>query len=105
MNRDALFSFHKGAEIFLANLMSIYVSAHYKNTPDDIQMVSDAPAHHLFALMAPISTDQTSVPQVLAVIQACIEGALTRQRVIDFQEQGKRVAGGEFLNHSYHLSY
>lgn len=44
--------------------MSIYVSAHYKNSPNDLQMLSDAPAHNLFVLMAPVSEEQTSMPQV-----------------------------------------
>jgi N-acetyltransferase 10 len=25
--------------------MTIFVSSHYKNTPNDLQMLSDAPAH------------------------------------------------------------
>uniref|UniRef100_A0A914NMR2 Uncharacterized protein n=1 Tax=Meloidogyne incognita TaxID=6306 RepID=A0A914NMR2_MELIC len=58
VNRDALFSFHKAAEVFLSNLMFIYVAAHYKNSPDDLQLLSDAPAHHLFVLMSPIASDQ-----------------------------------------------
>lgn len=44
--------------------MSIYVAAHYKNTPNDLQMISDAPAHHLFVLMAPVSNEQSSLPRV-----------------------------------------
>lgn len=38
VNRDTLFSFHKASEAFLHSLMSIYVSAHYKNTPNDLQV-------------------------------------------------------------------
>ncbi|VDM39591.1 unnamed protein product, partial [Toxocara canis] len=53
VNRDTLFSFHKASEVFLHSLMSIYVAAHYKNSPNDLQMLSDAPAHHLFVLMGP----------------------------------------------------
>ncbi len=64
VNRDTLFSFHRASEQFLSNLMSIYVSAHYKNTPNDLQMLSDAPVHSLFVLMAPVSDEQTSLPQV-----------------------------------------
>ena len=78
VNRDSLFSFHRASESFLQQLVSIYVSAHYKNQPNDLQvgvsplshpffflqMLSDAPAHHLFVLMAPLSPDQTTLPQV-----------------------------------------
>lgn len=51
IDRDALFSYHRAAETFLQRLVSIYVSSHYKNSPNDLQMMSDAPAHHLFCLL------------------------------------------------------
>lgn len=31
-------------------MMSLYVSSHYKNSPNDLQLMSDAPAHHLFGM-------------------------------------------------------
>ncbi|KHJ96580.1 putative ATPase DUF699 [Oesophagostomum dentatum] len=64
VNRDTLFSFHKASESFLQQIMAIYVAAHYKNSPNDLQMLSDAPAHHLFALMSPVKGDQSSIPEV-----------------------------------------
>jgi N-acetyltransferase 10 len=51
VNRDTLFSFHKASETFLQRMMALYVSSHYKNTPNDLQLMSDAPAHHLFVLL------------------------------------------------------
>lgn len=54
INRDTLFSFHEASEKFLQRLMSLYTSSHYKNSPNDLQMMSDAPAHHLFCLLPPI---------------------------------------------------
>ena len=45
-------------------MMSIYVSAHYKNTPNDLQMLSDAPAHHLFVLLGPVKEENKKVPDV-----------------------------------------
>ena len=51
INRDTLFCYHKASEAFLQRVMSLYVSSHYKNTPNDLQMMSDAPAHHLFCLL------------------------------------------------------
>lgn len=51
VNRDTLFSYHKVSEVFLQRLMALYVSSHYKNTPNDLQMLSDAPAHHIFCLL------------------------------------------------------
>lgn len=49
--------------------MALYVASHYKNTPNDLQMMSDAPAHHLFCLLGPIDPNSTSLPEVIVVIQ------------------------------------
>jgi len=38
----------QAAEDFLQGMMSLYVSSHYKNSPNDLQLLSDAPAHQLF---------------------------------------------------------
>nr|KYP48612.1 UPF0202 protein At3g57940 family [Cajanus cajan] len=48
VNRDILFSYHKDCELFLQRIMAIYVVSHYKNSPNDLQLSVDAPAHHLF---------------------------------------------------------
>lgn len=36
VNRDTLFSFHRASEAFLFNLMSLFISSHYKNSPNDL---------------------------------------------------------------------
>jgi N-acetyltransferase 10 len=53
VDRDALFSYHKLSEAFLQKIMGLYTSAHYKNTPNDLLMLSDAPAHAVFVLLSP----------------------------------------------------
>lgn len=50
VNRDTLFSYHPVSENFLEKMMALYVSSHYKNSPNDLQLMSDAPAHKLFVL-------------------------------------------------------
>ena len=69
MNRDTLFSFHAASESFLHCLMALYVSSHYKNTPNDLQLLSDAPAHHVFVLVAPVLPSSTALPDILCVLQ------------------------------------
>jgi N-acetyltransferase 10 len=54
VERDALFSGHRVTELALQQMMSLYVASHYKNTPNDLLLLSDAPAHHLFVLTAPV---------------------------------------------------
>ncbi|MES1922788.1 N-acetyltransferase 10 [Bonamia ostreae] len=51
IDRDKLFSGHPAAEVFLAKIMALYSSAHYRNSPNDLQLISDVPTHRLFALI------------------------------------------------------
>ena len=94
VNRDTLFSFHKASEAFLQRMMTLYVSSHYKNTPNDLQLMSDAPAHKLFVLLPPMNTaSATGLPEILAVVQVALEGSLTRQVILNSFARGKREAG------------
>ncbi|KAH8287026.1 hypothetical protein KR054_000749 [Drosophila jambulina] len=92
VDRDALFSYHKAAEAFLHRLVSIYVSSHYKNTPNDLQMMSDAPAHHLFCLLGPVQR-MDALPEILVVIQVALEGQISAQSISDSLGRGKKAAG------------
>jgi N-acetyltransferase 10 len=65
VDRNALFSFHSLAESLLQRIWSLYTSAHYKNTPNDLQMLSDAPAHRLFVLLGPQALSSSALPDVL----------------------------------------
>jgi len=77
IERDTLFSYHKASEEFLQRMMSLYVSSHYKNTPNDLLLMSDAPAHRLFVLLGPVDESQaTSLPDILAVAQVALEGEI-----------------------------
>uniref|UniRef100_A0A671Q6Z8 RNA cytidine acetyltransferase n=1 Tax=Sinocyclocheilus anshuiensis TaxID=1608454 RepID=A0A671Q6Z8_9TELE len=93
VNRDTLFCYHKASEAFLQRLMALYVASHYKNSPNDLQMLSDAPAHHLFCLLAPVPPTQNSLPEVLAVVQVCLEGDISRQFVLNSLSRGKKASG------------
>ena len=53
VSRDTLFSYHPASEAFLQRMMALYVASHYKNQPNDLQLMSDAPAHGLFVLLPP----------------------------------------------------
>lgn len=92
VDRDALFSYHRAAEAFLQRLVSIYVSSHYKNSPNDLQMMSDAPAHHIFCLLGPIAK-KDALPEILVVIQVCLEGQISSESVHDSLSRGRKAAG------------
>ena len=93
INRDTLFSFHPVSEKFLQQIVGLFVAAHYKNTPDDLQLLSDAPAHELFVLVPPVDENSNRLPEPLCVIQVSLEGKISRQSVINSLSRGQRPAG------------
>ncbi|RDL33166.1 RNA cytidine acetyltransferase [Venustampulla echinocandica] len=93
VNRDTLFSFHEVSEKFLQQMVALYVASHYKNSPDDLQLMSDAPAHQLFVLVPPIPEDSNHLPEPLCVIQVALEGRISRESVANSLSRGKRAAG------------
>ena len=96
VNRDTLFSFHKVSETFLEKMMALYVASHYKNSPNDLQLMSDAPAHQLYVLVPPIDENAQSLPEPLVVIQVALEGQISRQSVMNSLSRGQR-AGGDLI--------
>ncbi|UXI20139.1 box C/D snoRNA protein 1 [Sarcoptes scabiei] len=96
INRDTLFSYHKTSEDFLQKIMALCVSSHYKNSPNDLQMMSDSPAHHLFCLLPPITSKHISrgeIPNLLCFIQVCLEGQISQDSIMSSLSRGKRAAG------------
>lgn len=92
VNRDTLFSFHPVSERFLQQLVALYVASHYKNTPDDLQLLSDAPAHELYVLTARTG-ESNRLPEPICVIQVALEGKISRQSVLNSLDRGTRPAG------------
>ncbi len=89
------------SESFLKRMMYLYVASHYKNSPNDLQLMSDAPAHRLFVLLAPMEDDDDDdddddgkggggrrgdgsspkLPDILCVVQVALEGSINRESV------------------------
>ena len=72
----------QASEEFLQRVVALFVASHYRNTPNDLLLMADAPAHHLFALLGPLDETVNALPDVLAVAQvssaaAGWHGALT----------------------------
>lgn len=93
INRDVLFSGNKSSEQFLSSLMALYVASHYKNQPNDLQLLSDAPAHHLFVLCGPISKCQTALPVPLVVLQIAHEGQIAKESIAAALRAGQKKSG------------
>jgi len=88
-----LFSYHSSSEKFLKKLMSIFVSSHYKNTPNDLLLLSDAPAHQVFVLMGPINENDKSLPDILCAVQVCFEGDISKHSIQENMKRGIRPSG------------
>jgi N-acetyltransferase 10 len=93
VNRDALFSYHPASEVFLQRMMALYVASHYKNSPNDLQLMSDAPGHRLFVLLAPLTGSEAGLPEPLCVVQVALEGNISRAAVLNSLSRGTREAG------------
>jgi len=96
VSRDTLFSYHPASEAFLQRMMALYVAAHYKNQPNDLQLMSDAPAHHLFVLLPPLRDDESHLPEPLVVLQVALEGNISKAAIMDGLTRGLR-AGGDMI--------
>jgi N-acetyltransferase 10 len=96
VSRDTLFSYHPASEAFLQRVMALYVASHYKNQPNDLQLLSDAPAHHLFVLLPPINDDESHLPEPLVVLQVALEGKISKQVIMDSLGRGSR-SGGDMI--------
>lgn len=95
VNRDTLFSYHKDSELFLQRMMALYVASHYKNSPNDLQLMADAPAHHLFVLLGPVDESKNHLPDILCVIQVCLEGQISRKSAIKSLSDGRQPFGDQ----------
>lgn len=96
INRDTLFSFHPVSEAFLHKIMALYVASHYKNSPNDLQLLSDAPAHQLFVLLPPVNENESRLPEPLCVVQIALEGQISKNSILNSLASGKR-AGGDLI--------
>lgn len=65
VDRDTLFSHHKVSEAFLQRIMSLFVASHYKNSPNDLQLLSDAPGKNC------LRDSSTTGPETCVIEFAC----------------------------------
>ncbi|TGZ84140.1 N-acetyltransferase [Ascodesmis nigricans] len=93
VSRDTLFSYNPVSEKFLQKMMALYVASHYKNSPNDLQLMSDAPAHQLFVLLPPTQEGDKRIPEPLVVIQVALEGQISKKSVQAALSRGKREGG------------
>ena len=59
----------QASEEFLQRMVALCVASHYRNTPNDLLLMADAPAHQLFVLLGPLDETVNALPDILAVVQ------------------------------------
>ncbi|GLC38597.1 hypothetical protein PLESTB_000450900 [Pleodorina starrii] len=93
VERDTLFSYHKASEKFLQQMVALFVASHYKNTPNDLLLMSDAPAHQLFVLLAPVDQAANTMPHILAAAQVALEGSISKRSALNSLSKGELPQG------------
>ncbi|CAD7960202.1 unnamed protein product [Amoebophrya sp. A25] len=95
VDRTALFSYHQASEKFLKKMMGLFVASHYKNSPNDLILLSDAPGHYLFVLLGPSENEsgEDEIPEILVAIHVASEGALNKEAVAASLARGLRPSG------------
>lgn len=81
--------------------MSLFISSHYKNSPNDLQMLSDAPAHQIFVLIENLdhkakqeSADKKAdFPDILCAVQVAIEGKISKSSLQSRTERAVKPSG------------
>ena len=91
LNKATLLSCNRSTEKFLASIWSLFVSSHYKNSPNDLQLLADAPNHYLCVLLNDISSkEDNGLPDVIVAAQIVFErGNLAMER----SQHASRPAG------------
>lgn len=77
--------FTKEGEEELRGLFGIYVLAHYRNQPDDLGLLADAP-HHMIRVV------KTSSGKIVSAIQIAMEGGLNEE-LVEALLRGYKIAG------------
>ena len=74
-------------------MVALFVASHYKNSPNDLQLMSDAPAHQLYVLLGPVDKHAAKLPEVLAAVQLSLEGDISREVVQRQLARGEAPSG------------
>lgn len=93
IDRNALFTFHSVASLFLQKIMGLFSSSHYKNSPDDLQMICDAPSHRIFALIPPLKITIGLIPDILCIVHTAYEGQMNINFVRKNIKKGSKMNG------------
>ncbi|MEM1628390.1 MAG: tRNA(Met) cytidine acetyltransferase TmcA [Desulfurococcaceae archaeon] len=96
---DPMYLFENEEE--LRQLFGIYVLAHYRNEPDDLGMIADAPHHFIRAV-------KTASGKIVCAIQIAQEGPIDKEIAKELLK-GSKIPGNiipdRFLKHSRYVDF
>lgn len=72
IDKNNLFCGMAETEFLLGELFAVFAASHYRNSPNDVQILADARNHEIFALLSPSN-------RVLCAIQVAFEGRVDRK--------------------------
>ncbi|AFN83833.1 putative P-loop ATPase/acetyltransferase fusion [Encephalitozoon romaleae SJ-2008] len=78
VDKSVLFSGKPPAEKFLNGMFSLFISSHYRNSPNDLQILADSPRHEILALVTPVEDNGKDIPKVICSLQISFEGKCAR---------------------------
>ena len=93
VDRNSLFSGNNISNNFLQKIISIFSSSHYRNSPDDLQILADAPSHRILVLTSPLGFSTNFLPTILCAIHISYEGQISRTFMEKNLTNEKFVAG------------
>ncbi|OAF67873.1 hypothetical protein A3Q56_04379 [Intoshia linei] len=95
VNKKLLFSMNKTAENILISIISNFITAHYKNSPNDLQMLADAPAHEIYILIDKKRFDPKHFNDmcIICTMQVTMEGNITENFSKSNLFRGEQPAG------------
>jgi len=76
--------------------MSLFISSHYKNSPNDLQLLSDSPSHLIFVLLGPLKKTEdgkAEMPDILCAVQLALEGNLSNSSITNNAQRGIKPSG------------
>ncbi len=98
---DPAYLFSKEGENELRQLFGIYVLAHYRNEPDDLGMIADAPHHIVRAV-------KTRHGKIVCALQIAYEGRIDEELAKELLKGGKipgNIIPDRFLKHARYIDF
>ncbi|CRG99068.1 histone acetyltransferase, putative [Plasmodium relictum] len=82
VNKNIFKNYNSTSENLLKKIMTLFVTSHYKNTPNDLIMILDSQQHHLFILINNNSlTDNIDNIDIYGVLHCAIDGVIYQDKI------------------------